>query len=194
MYLYSVSYRVIKKSLCPWWLQYRKRCTDTFWSLCIHTAWPLLAKCTQDDQTLSVHLFLHCNYQGQRDFLIKLYETLYRYLFGRSEENWRNLSQGTLCLDEIRTENSLPNIVYPNSNYVSFSQSFQKKNIYICTVFHTRWSKSLCAPDDYNTEKSAQILFDHPVYIWRDRSLSNNSRFIVALHSIIDHNSLLPAL
>jgi hypothetical protein len=28
-------YRVIKKSLCTWWLQYIIRCTETFWSLCI---------------------------------------------------------------------------------------------------------------------------------------------------------------
>ena len=30
--LYHGIYTAIKKSLCTWWLQYRKRCTETFWS------------------------------------------------------------------------------------------------------------------------------------------------------------------
>jgi len=59
---------------------------------------------------ISAHLYLYCNHQVHRDFLITLYETLYRYLLGRSEENWRNLSQHTQCLDEIRTENSRVNV------------------------------------------------------------------------------------
>jgi hypothetical protein len=36
-------YRVIKRSLCTWWLQYRKRCTETFWSLCIICGWSSVA-------------------------------------------------------------------------------------------------------------------------------------------------------
>ena len=59
---------------------------------------------------ISAHLYLYCNHQVHRDFLITLYETLYRYLLGISEENWRNLSQHTQCLDEIRTENSRVNV------------------------------------------------------------------------------------
>jgi len=27
--------RVIENYLCTWWLQYRKKCTETFWSPCI---------------------------------------------------------------------------------------------------------------------------------------------------------------
>jgi len=46
--------------------------------------------------------------------------------------------------------------------------------IYIHTHTHThkviyiftRWSKSLCAPDNYSTSSGAQKSFDHPVYIY----------------------------
>jgi len=33
-----------------------------------------------------------------------------------------------------------------------------------CDWDNTGWSKSLCAPDDYDTETGAQILFDYIVY------------------------------
>jgi hypothetical protein len=69
--VYCCKYRVIKKSLCTWWLQYKKHTKINVWRL------------TGDTLNITCD-FLYCNHRVQRDVLITLYVSLKQWYMSTS--------------------------------------------------------------------------------------------------------------
>jgi hypothetical protein len=83
-------YRVIKKSLCTWWLQYKDKqkyfisqntfgmWTVLYWTRSSRTQFGVSINVWRvAGDTLNITCnFLHCNHQVHRDFLITLYNNL----------------------------------------------------------------------------------------------------------------------
>ena len=58
----------------------------------------------------------------------------------------------------------MPYNVHKFTTYISCEWEIYNTTVLICSLSRTTvWSRSLCAPDDYNTEVRWQRLFDHPV-------------------------------